>query len=233
MSRLHEKQPKNVSPTGKIRKSVTNQILRYNIIKSLYLELYGHSYYVSTPKNGISSVHCRKHNRKFNISIDTIRSPKGCPICTGCTKTKTFIRKSKELHGDSYTYSHCDISSNKVTLGCKKHGLFNISKDLHLKGYGCPECGGSPKLYLMTDGTYYKIGVSVDVSRRWWQIQCQLPDKEVTVIYSKYFHDAKIREQKILSNTYYKPYINKGFGGCTEWISLNIAELEEVSSYFK
>lgn len=58
----------------------------------------------------------------------------------------TFKNRAILVHGDKYDYrmSIYVTAKTKVTIFCKKHGLFfSQSPDVHLRGIGCPHCGGS------------------------------------------------------------------------------------------
>lgn len=60
------------------------------------------------------------------------------------TKTKSFIEKSIEKHGNRYEYLTTKVSNmnSKVEIYCKKHNKFFLqSPKVHLRGCGCPECG--------------------------------------------------------------------------------------------
>lgn len=75
----------------------------------------------------------------------------GCKECSGNVRltTERFIRKAKELYGDKYDYSKVNITGNnktKVCIICPEHGEFWQKPDIHLRGYGCPICGGSKRL---------------------------------------------------------------------------------------
>ena len=57
--------------------------------------------------------------------------------------TKTFIKKSLEVHKDKYDYSKTEyINAHiKVCIICNEHGEFWQTPNAHLKGKGCPKCG--------------------------------------------------------------------------------------------
>jgi len=62
-------------------------------------------------------------------------------------KTKEFIDKAIEVHGDKYDYSKVEYKNalEKVIIICKEHGEFEQKPSLHLTGHGCNTCGGSNK----------------------------------------------------------------------------------------
>lgn len=62
-------------------------------------------------------------------------------------KNKTLeevIKIAKEIHGDKYDYSITEYKGSKKNMSiiCKKHGCFEQRASSHLKGNGCPQCGG-------------------------------------------------------------------------------------------
>ena len=71
--------------------------------------------------------------------------PAGCPKCSGMYSptTEEFIQKSKEIHGDLYTYEKTSYVRNNtpVTITCRLHGDFTQLPTNHLlNGTGCNEC---------------------------------------------------------------------------------------------
>lgn len=71
----------------------------------------------------------------------------GCNICGGkiISNAQEFIAKSKAVHGDRYDYSKVEykVAKEKVSISCKKHGLFTQQPNNHLSGQGCPVCNSS------------------------------------------------------------------------------------------
>jgi len=59
-----------------------------------------------------------------------------------------FIEKAKKVHGNFYDYSKVDYinKSTNIKIVCPNHGLFKQSPEVHLRGHGCPACGGTKKL---------------------------------------------------------------------------------------
>jgi hypothetical protein len=68
-------------------------------------------------------------------------------------KTKKFIEKAKNIHGDLYDYSLVSYVNNveKVIIVCSSHGAFEISPKHHLAGAGCQKCSaltsGKPRIH--------------------------------------------------------------------------------------
>lgn len=63
------------------------------------------------------------------------------------SNTSEFILKAKHVHGNLYDYSKVDYKDNKtkICIICPIHGEFWQRPDKHLKGQGCPICGGTKK----------------------------------------------------------------------------------------
>lgn len=76
----------------------------------------------------------------------------GCPKCAFTkagsilkSSTKEFVEKAKEIHKNRYDYSKVEYINNrtKVCIICPEHGEFWQTPKQHLKGQGCPKCGGT------------------------------------------------------------------------------------------
>lgn len=70
----------------------------------------------------------------------------GCPCCAGVNKTTEHLNQQfKEVHGDKYDYSLVNYvnAKTKVSIICKKHGVFKQSPNSHIWGNGCPKCNYS------------------------------------------------------------------------------------------
>lgn len=63
-------------------------------------------------------------------------------------KTLKFIERSREIHNDKYNYEKVIYVNNKtkVIINCPKHCDFEQIPSAHLRGQGCPICGGTIKL---------------------------------------------------------------------------------------
>jgi len=126
--------------------------------------------YSKTEYNGRSVpviIICPEHGEFLQTPHDHL-SGNGCPKC-GLLKraqkhrsnTEKFIKRAKEIHGDTYDYSETEYTdaSSPVTVICKKHGSFSIRPHNHLRGQGCPLCGNEKK------GAYRKVSLE-DFIRR-------------------------------------------------------------------
>lgn len=114
---------------------------------------HGHKYkYIRESYNGSSrrvSLICPKHG-KINLHAGEHLRGVGCKYCAweelGRKKRITqeeFIKKSEEVHGDTYKYDKAIVkrSTDKLIITCKIHGNFLQAPAQHLDGQGCPKCG--------------------------------------------------------------------------------------------
>jgi Zn finger protein HypA/HybF involved in hydrogenase expression len=73
----------------------------------------------------------------------------GCPKCGGTANlsTEDFVTRAKRVHGNKYNYSSTKYISDvhKISVVCSLHGIFNQRPADHLRGVGCPKCGGTAK----------------------------------------------------------------------------------------
>lgn len=104
---------------------------------------YEKSIYEDRTKNII--ITCKIHGDFLQKPIDHLRNVCGCSMCAGRGKqldTKTFIEKSKLVHGDLYDYSLVNYKkwNIKVDIICKTHGKFSQYPNGHLFKHGCPKC---------------------------------------------------------------------------------------------
>lgn len=62
--------------------------------------------------------------------------------------TSDVIERCKKVHGDEYDYSLTEYINSKTPLAikCRKHGVFYQLLCNHLKGCGCPSCGGNKRM---------------------------------------------------------------------------------------
>jgi hypothetical protein len=99
-------------------------------------------------KNGSTEVCiiCPEHGEFYRIANYHLISSGGCPSCSSRVNTTLgFIEVAKKIHGDKYDYSKVEYkgANDKVCIVCPHHGEFyQISGD-HIKGSGCPKCGGT------------------------------------------------------------------------------------------
>ena len=89
---------------------------------------------------------CPQHG-EFLQKPNTHLNGHGCPKCSPVAKsdTETFIKKARIKHGDVYDYSQVEynLATDKVKIGCRKHGIFSQLAYAHLNGQGCPKCAKS------------------------------------------------------------------------------------------
>jgi len=128
---------------------------------------YDKTVYVSSKKKVI--ITCPIHG-DFLQTPGSHVSGSGCPVCGKELNVASmrytndgFIEAARKVHGDKYDYDCVQYknSSNKVLIGCRKHGYFLQEANSHLFGCGCPKCKrsiGEDKiaLYLERNGIEYE-----------------------------------------------------------------------------
>jgi len=91
---------------------------------------------------------CPEHG-PFQQSPANHYQGKGCSDCGGSKShtPESFIEAAREVHGERYDYSQVEYSNNKapITIICADHRPFSQIAAVHLRGNGCPECGGNQK----------------------------------------------------------------------------------------
>jgi hypothetical protein len=94
-------------------------------------------------------ISCPKHG-EFKQLPDGHLNGTGCPKCgrelsdsRKSSNTEDFIKKAREVHGDTYDYGNTNYVSakKKVKITCPIHGDFLQQPNNHLNGGGCPDCG--------------------------------------------------------------------------------------------
>lgn len=92
---------------------------------------------------------CPEHGIFWQMPYTHIKGAE-CPACAGCQRItpKIFLQRVPEIHQHKYDYSKVSFQSLKdfVTIICPIHGEYQQRASVHLRGYGCPECGGSKRL---------------------------------------------------------------------------------------
>lgn len=110
---------------------------------------YERTKYISGHKEVI--ITCPIHGDFHQLPSNHLYHGKGCIKCSGTEKkdTKQFIKDAKEEHGDRFTYNKTKYVNNraKVIITCRiaNHGDFEQTPKDHLRGTGCPICGGNQK----------------------------------------------------------------------------------------
>ena len=92
------------------------------------------------------SIICPIHGEFKKRPAEPIKRRSGCPKCGKVAKhtKESFIEKAREKHGNTYGYSKVEYINNRVPviITCPKHGDFKQMPKMHMKGHGCPTCGG-------------------------------------------------------------------------------------------
>ena len=92
---------------------------------------------------------CKYHGEFWQTPDSHIYQKNGCPKCSGQYMDRDyFIECSEKKHSNKYDYSKVEYINNKtkVCIICPEHGEFWQTPHNHIRGVGCPECGGSKRL---------------------------------------------------------------------------------------
>ena len=119
-------------------------------LKELHNNFYDYSKVVYKTLHDNIIIICPVHGEFIQLA-NHHKNGHGCPKCaverqhnSQRDTTEIFIEKSINRFGDLYDYSIVKYGKNaisKVDIICKKHGVFKISPNIHLRGCGCPKCG--------------------------------------------------------------------------------------------
>jgi hypothetical protein len=117
--------------------------------KRLHGDKYDYSLCIYVDAHKKVKIICPTHGM-FEQKPNSHLMGQGCSVCGGKKQltTKEFVKKSKQVHGESYDYSvsHYVNSATKVKIICPIHGVFEQVPSSHLSGHGCAACSGKKRL---------------------------------------------------------------------------------------
>ena len=96
---------------------------------------------------------CKEHG-EFNQTPFAHLQGQGCRKCGNIIISEKlfkglddFLLEAKSKHGSLYDYSKAVYKGDKdkIEIICAQHGSFQQRPNAHLKGSGCPKCGGTVK----------------------------------------------------------------------------------------
>ena len=119
-----------------------------------------------------------------------------------------FLTKAKKVHGSLYDYSKVKYKASKVkvTIVCKKHGIFLQEPRIHLSGKGCLKCGAERRVASVTK-TDEEKQVTREQNRKQRILQAQAKREalwEETISKLKLIHKDKLsfkRQKKQFEGT--------------------------------
>lgn len=94
------------------------------------------------------SITCPEHGTFRQLPSNHLRGAR-CPKCANLSQAQTralthneFVAKAKIVHkGRGYVYTgRYRRALAKVSINCRRHGVFRQTPNNHLKGHGCPKC---------------------------------------------------------------------------------------------
>lgn len=198
---------------------------------------------------------CIKHKSDFKMKPNNHLLGQGCKLCAKevrTNSTENFIKRSKEVHGNKYTYLNSIYTRgrDKILITCKKHGDVSVTASGHLRGRGCPKCGvedcgftrtyfknrcnknskGLGVLYVLkcynNNEVFYKVGITSSRIGRRFAGSVAMPYNYEVIKNLKLdpdlVYDTENKILRDLAGFKYEPKIS--FGGETECFS----ELEPI-----
>lgn len=112
--------------------------------KSIHGDKYGYDLVKYSGYNKPVKIVCREHGCFNQLPYVHLRGA-DCPKCILPYRltTEVFIQRSKEAHGDKYTYELTEYknATTKVVMTCPVHGAFSQFAHNHFLGKGCSKCG--------------------------------------------------------------------------------------------
>lgn len=121
--------------------------------KSVHGEMYNYSKVEYVNAKTKVCIVCPEHGEFWQTPTHHL-SGYGCPKCRYIRSAnknrksiKDFIAESRKVHNGKYDYSKTEYvrRDKKVCIICPEHGEFWQMPGNHLKGCGCPSCGGNKK----------------------------------------------------------------------------------------
>lgn len=112
---------------------------------------YGYDYVTYVNNKTKVEIICPHHGAFLQTPNDHLLGH-GCPTCKAhkvaslqIKSLDIFVQEAKLIHSDIYDYSLVNYlgRNKKITIICHKHGKFEQSPQIHLRGHGCPRCVGS------------------------------------------------------------------------------------------
>ena len=135
-----------IKRSNKLRGNIAEFVIK---AKEIHGDRYDYSKAEYSNTNTKLCIVCPEHGEFWQSPVTHLKGH-GCPKCSGNAKLsmQTFSQKAKEVHGDRYDYSKVNYinAQTKVCIICPEHGEFWQTPNSHLKGNGCPKCGGRNKL---------------------------------------------------------------------------------------
>ena len=83
---------------------------------------------------------CNRHG-EFKQEMYAHLAGKGCAKCANKYELVDILNKAHEVHLGKYDYVSYIEGSEILQIYCKEHGVFSQSRQSHLAGCGCTECG--------------------------------------------------------------------------------------------
>lgn len=196
------------------------------VVKEKHGEVYDYSKTEYARSKDKVIITCNVHGDFEQLAYNHMLG-KGCPKCSlrYTYTTAEWVDIANKKHGNNYDYSRTKFtnSKHKVLITCKEHGDFEQVASSHLTGKGCPKCPNRydqpTAIYIMTNGSQIKIGISLNPERRMGDMNRAQPFTAnlISTWFLCDFPTALKVEGKIHRRLADKNSGFSGFNGATEW----------------
>jgi hypothetical protein len=201
---------KRITTSDFIRNAIAVHGTKYSYVKTKYV----------SAKEKVTIV-CYIHGDFEQIPGDHT-SGCGCPMC-GLLVSKpslrfsdlTFVEEALRVHGSLYSYAKSTYAGMfvPITISCFLHGDFDQIPVNHLKGHGCPCCGGSKRLSSLE----FSVRASVIHNGKYGYQNVKYVNSETPVEITCYAHGPFLQRPD-------NHLCEKGCGACSGNAVLNTTE---------
>jgi len=141
---MSHQQGRGCIPCGVIKCSSANTMSRDRFLqraRQKHGEKFDYSRAVYVNSQTMITIICPEHGAFQQRPHDHI-TRYGCAACSGLLPMNKaeFLRRSRIVHGDRYTYGQFTCRKGKIKITCLKHGVFLQTAREHTEGHGCPSC---------------------------------------------------------------------------------------------
>ncbi len=158
--------------------------------KAVFGGFYSYSKVVYESESKQVIIGCPVHG-EFIQKASTHLGGAGCLQCSWDAKRQEsqWVDEFKRLFGNQYQviaskYTNCKQS---IELVCRDHGRFERTREVLLRGMGCPDCyyGETSFLYLMRlSASIWKVGVTNNLYQRRLEIRKVFPEAQIIYCWS-------------------------------------------------
>lgn len=191
---------------------------------------YDNTVYYSMRNN--INITCNRHGDFITNAANHLSGLKGgCKQCMSeflrnskVLSQQDFIDRSIQIHSNEYDYSMSvyQDTHEKISILCRKHGMFSMLPSRHWNGYGCPKCYGSSSIpQREIENFIIELGFHIDINdrsilthpidkRKNLELDIVIKEKKLAIEYcGLYWHnDTNIPDINYHKNKYKQTLVN-------------------------